>query len=205
MTYMGHSFSNEYALYLCELHPFSPLLESEDAFITQVSFLLWLNQVLTLPGSQLDMVARLLIWNKNFIRSGSIAVPEQVNQVWKEILTTSHKQKNPALCTFVLKQINVDYSSLTLHELACRLGLNSSYLSRVISQDMQCSFLDLLHCRRILSAVEAFCTPRQERSLDDIAYQLGYSSLHYFYCVFKSYTGLTPAKARETVLLLNKM
>ena len=62
--------------------------------------------------------------------------------------------------------------------------------------------LFLLHCRRILAAVEALRMPRRELSLDDIACQLGYSSLHYFYCVFKNYTGLTPAKARELIRLL---
>ena len=102
----------------------------------------------------------------------------------------------------VLKHIDNEYPGLTLRTLAQQLDLNGSYLSRVISRDLRCTFLDLLHCRRILAAVEALRMPRRELSLDDIACQLGYSSLHYFYCVFKNYTGLTPAKARELIRLL---
>ena len=192
----------EYLLSVYEQTIFRPSLEcSDDAFLSGC-FLLWLSEVAARPEIKLDMLASLLAENRSLLQTGDTLVVNRLNLAWKDILTSPHEQRNPGLCLLVLKHIDNEYPGLTLRTLAQQLDLNGSYLSRVISRDLRCTFLDLLHCRRILAAVEALWMPRRELSLDDIACQLGYSSLHYFYCVFKNYTGLTPAKARELIRLL---
>lgn len=192
----------EYLLSVYEQTIFRPPPECSDNAFLSVCFLLWLSKVATRPEIKLDMLANLLVENRSLLQTEDTLDVDRLNLAWKDILTSPHEQRNPGLCLLVLKHINNEYPDLTLRTLAQQLDLNGSYLSRVISQDLQCTFLDLLHCRRTLAAIEALQVPRRELSLDDIACQLGYSSLHYFYCVFKNYTGLTPAKARELIRLL---
>ncbi len=202
MTFRYSYPDREYLINVYEqtiIHP--PPECSDDAFL-RAFFLLWLNEMAARPEIKLDMLANLLVENRSLLQNGAALDVDRLNLAWKDILTTPREQRNPGLCLLVLNHINSEYPDLTLRTLAQRLDLNGSYLSRVISQDLRCTFLDLLHCRRILAAIEALRMPRRELSLDDIVCQLGYSSLHYFYCVFKNYIGLTPAKARELMRFL---
>ncbi len=194
--------SKDYLLHVYEQNLFRPSPECPDDASSLAAFLVWFSRLSELPEVKLDMLANLLVQNRSLVQDGQERSADRINLIWKDILTAPQELRNPGLCLLVLKHIDREYPSLTLHTLAQRLELNSSYLSRVISRDLHCTFLDLLHCRRLLAAIEALQTPKRELSLDDIACRLGYSSLHYFYCVFKNYTGLTPAKARELMRLL---
>lgn len=205
-------FDREYAQCLFEQHRFAP--SAEEAFqepsVLCAAFLLWINALSGVPGIRFDQIARLLLWWKELIgeNGGSLsrkadaeALIRQVNEAWRTVLLTPRAQGNPALCMLILKRINDQYATLTLHSLAEQLDLNSTYLSRVISRDFKCSFPALIQCRRILRALDLLPAPRQTLSMEQIAGALGYSSLHYFYWVFKSYTRLTPAQAREVIAL----
>lgn len=104
---------------------------------------------------------------------------------------------NPYITEHALQIISQRYTSLSLEDLAVLLTISRSYLCRIISKDTGCSFLELLHYRRILSAAEEFITCPANLSIENLAFKLGYTSLHHFYRVFKQYTGLTPASARK--------
>ena len=66
--------------------------------------------------------------------------------------------------------------------------------TRVLSQNLHVTFLDLLHTKRIFVALEYFSNSKKLPQLEYLATDLGYSSAHYFYCVFKRYVGLTPSE-----------
>ena len=55
-------------------------------------------------------------------------------------------------------------------------------------------YIDLLHTKRIFVALEYFSNSKKLPQLEYLATDLGYSSAHYFYCVFKRYVGLTPSE-----------
>ena len=194
---------------LCNAHPFSPPPDAAyaDGSIFRVAFLLWVKNLSSLPTIRLDQVTRLLVWGKNNIcfsnnRNLSDMITD-INVAWREIILCPCKQYNPALCLLSLKRVNSAYATMSLQKLASQRCLNASYLSRVISRDLKCSFPELLQCRRILLSVNFLRISRRDRSIESIANDLGYSSAHYFYCVFKSYTGITPVTVRETILLLD--
>ena len=102
--------------------------------------------------------------------------------------------KNPALCSYAIRQIEQHYQKICLHDLSSALKINPSYLSRVLSQNLHVTFLDLLHTKRIFVALEYFSNSKKLPQLEYLATDLGYSSAHYFYCVFKRYVGLTPSE-----------
>lgn len=211
MLHNNFFFDREFALNLYNEHQFSPDLDilRGDAAIFYTAFLLWVKRLSTLPTVRLDQVARLLVWGKdNICYSNSQDFSNMIvkaNLAWKEIILYPCKQSNPALCLLILKNINSDHTTLSLQKLASQLCLNPSYLSRVISRDLKCSFPELLQCRKILLSVDLLRIPRRKLSIENISNELGYSSAHYFYCVFKSYTGVTPAIIREILLLLDSV
>ena len=207
MAYTDYYFDIDFAQSLYEQHlfAFAPGNDCADGSAFRVAFLLWLTELSQLPSVQHDQITRLLLWSKECLHFECPLHPqhlvESLNSAWREIFLQPRKQNNPALCLLVLKSINAQYSYLTLQKLSKQLELNPSYLSRVISSDLKCSFPNLLQCRRLLTAVDSLRSSRYENSIEDIASELGYSSPHYFYCVFKSFTGLTPVKARNVMML----
>ena len=94
------------------------------------------------------------------------------------------------------------FETITLKMAAEMVGVNSSYLSRTVSQTYGCSFLDLLHCRRILAAVERFGAPEPRDSMEAISLQVGYTTVHHFYCVFRRYIGSPPKEMRTLIRIM---
>lgn len=87
---------------------------------------------------------------------------------------------------------------LDLTQVADAIGCNSSYLSRVMKQELGVSFKDFLTTLRINQAILLMRNDRL--SLNQIAEQVGYNNQHYFSAAFKNCQGVSPSEFRRTMV-----
>lgn len=88
--------------------------------------------------------------------------------------------------------------NISLDMAAESLGLSSFYLSRILTQMLQTSFVELLTSARINHAVELM--EARDSVNRNIGLKSGFQSAAYFYKVFKKNTGLTVGEMREFLL-----
>lgn len=151
----------------------------------------------------LAQAAQFICWfNRTYTPTGPKPL-ETLLQMTLQKIETLHDEremwKNPALCARTLRKIEQQYRDINLCSISAQLGVNSAYLSRVLSQNMNTNFLALLHSKRILTALDLFIQLEHLPDLEQVSAELGYASAHYFYCVFKKYTGLTPTQCRYLI------
>lgn len=83
---------------------------------------------------------------------------------------------------------------LTLSELSNRMGINTKYLSQIINEVEQTSFIDLINSHRIERAKELLIHPAyQYFTIIAIANEVGFKSKSAFYNAFKKFTKMTPS------------
>lgn len=126
---------------------------------------------------------------------------EKVPSVYAEI----HERGRKAMeCKPVVQEArnyiyaNYGKRDLDLTEVADAIGLNPSYLSRVMKQELGISFKDFLTMLRINHAIRLMRNP--QLSLNQIAEQVGYSNQHYFSAAFKNCQGISPSEFRKTLV-----
>lgn len=95
----------------------------------------------------------------------------------------------------VLRYIENNYQTATLHEAAERFALNPDYLSRLLRKKTGNTFKDLLRKQRLTEAREMLMTT--DLPIDEIARRCGYTNLTSFYRKFKEYYATTPAGVRS--------
>ena len=88
--------------------------------------------------------------------------------------------------------------TLTLAQLAEKLGLSSNYLSQIINQQTGSNFFDYVNSHRVEAAKEVLADPQQARlGVLTIAMDAGFNSKSAFYTAFKQHTGTTPGQFRR--------
>ena len=87
-------------------------------------------------------------------------------------------------------------SDLSLRSLSEALKENVHYVSQVISQDFDSSFYDLINHHRIEEAKQLLLTGR-EKTVLEIALEVGFNSKSTFNTAFRRNTGMTPSAFRE--------
>lgn len=85
--------------------------------------------------------------------------------------------------------------NISLDMAAENMGISSFYLSRLLTQQLQISFVDLLTSARINRAIELI--RNQKVVVRNIGTKCGYQSAAYFYKAFKKNTGMTVGEMRE--------
>ena len=85
-------------------------------------------------------------------------------------------------------------SPITLQETAGYVDLNPSYFSTLFKQSCGLSFKEYLNYIRIEESKKLLTST--DRSILDIAIDIGFEDQSYFTKVFKKYTGLTPKQYR---------
>ena len=85
--------------------------------------------------------------------------------------------------------------NISLDMAAENMGISSFYLSRLLTQQLQISFVDLLTSARINRAIEMI--RNQKVVVRNIGTKCGYQSAAYFYKAFKKNTGMTVGEMRE--------
>ena len=93
-------------------------------------------------------------------------------------------------------------SNLTLDFISDKLGLSSSYLSRIINTEMNKSFTDYLNELRVKEAQTYLKNPEFTKyTVLAMGLEAGFNSKSAFYNVFKKQTGLTPSQYKKEQLL----
>ena len=95
-----------------------------------------------------------------------------------------------------LLYLNENYNkNISLDEVAGQIGISPFYLSRLFKQEKDLTFVELLTDLRIRRAVSMMAD--SEKTLREISIATGFSSLPYFYRVFKKTTGFTTGEIRQ--------
>lgn len=95
-----------------------------------------------------------------------------------------------------LLYLNENYSkNISLDDVAEQIGISPFYLSRLFKQEKDLTFVELLTDLRIRRAVSMMAD--SEKTLREISIATGFSSLPYFYRVFKKTTGFTTGEIRQ--------
>lgn len=106
----------------------------------------------------------------------------------------SNNYKNVSLIDF-LKYIEENYRDCSLVKMGQTFSFNSSYLSTYLKKRTGKSFKELLQIQRLNQAALLLCN--SDLSIPEIAEEVGYSSLTFFYKKFKELYKVTPNKYRE--------
>lgn len=128
---------------------------------------------------------------------------EQLNELCTRMLITyckiakktSHLDHSPFVDT-VLTYIEADLrADLSLKSLSAHLNVNASYLSALFSEEMGISLTNYVTKCRMEQAAKLLT--HSNLSVKNVAFQCGFTDIHYFSRQFKKYTELSPKAYRE--------
>ena len=88
---------------------------------------------------------------------------------------------------------------LTLEEVSSTIGLEPSYFCRLFKKTTNSTFTEYLNFVRICKSERVLTGT--DRSVSDIAYRLGFSSVSYFNKIFRKYKNCTPTQYRKSKYL----
>ena len=89
---------------------------------------------------------------------------------------------------------NFDCDTLSLNLVAEQIGMSANYLSAIISQNMQKTFVEYVTEKRIEKAKKLL--RQTDKTSGEIAKAVGYKDAHYFSFVFKKLQGCSPREYR---------
>ncbi|MCM3412760.1 helix-turn-helix domain-containing protein [Metabacillus litoralis] len=95
----------------------------------------------------------------------------------------------------ILHYIEKNYKDCTLTSLAETFNFNANYLGNMLKEKTGKTFLDLVQSQKMIES--ASLLKNTDKSIEDIAYQVGYDSLSFFYRKFKEFYGETPTSFRK--------
>jgi YesN/AraC family two-component response regulator len=95
----------------------------------------------------------------------------------------------------ILQYIEQHYKECTLTSLAETFSFNANYLGNMLKERTGKTFLELVQTQRMIEA--ASLLNDTDKSIDEVAYQVGYDSLSFFYRKFKEHYGETPSRFRK--------
>ena len=87
--------------------------------------------------------------------------------------------------------------SITLDTLAKQLDIPPWYLSRVINQELNKSFFDLINYYRIEDVKNQLLDENSSHSILDIAFDVGFNTKSAFNRAFKKFTNMTPSQYKK--------
>ena len=93
---------------------------------------------------------------------------------------------------------NYDDEEISLEKVAQIAATEKTYFSTFFHKKVGITFTDWLRRIRVAKAMEIFKT--DDRSITEVAYEVGFGDLRTFERAFKKYTKLTPREFRQSVL-----
>lgn len=107
-------------------------------------------------------------------------------------------EKYSELAQQIKNLVQQDYhdSNLNSQFIADRINMNNAYLGRIFKSSYGRSINDYINTCRIEETIKLLKTTNLPVS--EIAQQVGFSNIKYFYVLFKKATGITPAKFRSS-------
>lgn len=101
------------------------------------------------------------------------------------------------IVTKALQYISSHFSTdISLQSVADYIGINASYLSRLLKKETTQTFSEILSHERLHLAKNLLKDPRLR--LNEIAFKIGYKDYAYFYQTFKKAYGITPMEYRNS-------
>jgi len=93
-------------------------------------------------------------------------------------------------------------SELTLPDLADQVKIQPHYLSQIINQQLNCTFLDFINGYRVEAAKKMLRSDDYDHyTILAIAYEAGFNSKTAFYSAFKKNVGTTPSGYRKSAVV----
>jgi len=93
---------------------------------------------------------------------------------------------------------NIDLN-ININELASICYLTNDHFIRLFKKEMQCTPIQYINRKKIEKAQLMLLI--SEKSIKDIAYDLSFDNISYFYRLFKRMTGIAPNQYRDKLLL----
>ena len=106
----------------------------------------------------------------------------------------NYSRKIPSTNEQLLNYINENCATVTLKHLAALFHFNSNYMSQYIKKNFNTTFMSLVQNARMAKASHLLTD--SSIPITDIAEQVGYSNMNYFYNLFKKTYGFSPADYR---------
>jgi YesN/AraC family two-component response regulator len=105
----------------------------------------------------------------------------------------------------ILNKINVAMeqkyyltTSPSLPQFAKMLNTSTNYVSQVINEKLNLTFLELIAKYRIEEAKKKLLDPNMNETIEGIGYAVGYNSKSTFHSAFKKFTGQTPLEFKNS-------
>ena len=95
----------------------------------------------------------------------------------------------------IISYIDLNYTHVTLSEIAAHFGYNPSYFSKLFKRTMQENLFEYVARKKMDEALRLVSSTNY--SIESICHQLGYSDKKQFYKLFKQKTGVTPNQFRK--------
>ena len=112
-------------------------------------------------------------------------------------------QKHKQIIDEVLDYISNNCSQkITLENVAAKVFISPSYLSRIIKEQTEKSFRYHVNTTRVSKCIKLF--ENEHLSLNEIALSIGFEDHSYFTKVFKKHTGMRPSEYRKMLLTKNE-
>ena len=126
---------------------------------------------------------------------------EYCSHLLSEAITNANQVNDVMMKRLVKEAVEIieqEYNTpLMLSDLADRLSISTTYLSRLFSQNLRIPFKTFLTSKRMEEAKEML--NKSNMRINEIASAVGYQDAHYFSDVFKKEVGITPRKYRQRV------
>lgn len=110
------------------------------------------------------------------------------------------KKEEPVLKKAVLSDIlsymEQNYQSITLEKTAEKFHFHPNYLTRILKNNFGKTFIELSH--QLKNKKAATLLENTDLTIEQIANQIGYSNVAFFYKSFKKLHGVTPTEYRKT-------
>jgi AraC-like DNA-binding protein len=88
--------------------------------------------------------------------------------------------------------------SPSLPDLAKKINTSPNYLSQVINEKLNLTFLELINKYRIEEAKQLILDENLNETIEGIGYTVGFNSKSTFHSAFKKFTGLTPSEFKNS-------
>jgi AraC-like DNA-binding protein/mannose-6-phosphate isomerase-like protein (cupin superfamily) len=95
----------------------------------------------------------------------------------------------------LLHYIEQHYNDCSLTILAEKFNFNPNYLGNMLKERTGKTFIELVQMQRMIRA--STLLKNTTKSMDDIAFEIGYESSSFFHRKFKQYFGCTPSQFRK--------
>lgn len=127
----------------------------------------------------------------------------QLDNILQKVREYSEGQSDNTIIGHIKEYIHKNYNEdITLEQVADHVFLSPVYVSRLFKEKTGENFSDYLIKIRMEKALEFLKDPRYK--VYEVAYQVGYKSIKYFYKLFKQYYGCTPTEYRKNLYISGK-